>query len=305
LRTIVPGEGVIEQKTGRRHYVTDGRTAYRALPRHRPQYVCRGPAEFGWSCAVDLGGNDWFVIPVELNVGSLYRTRSLVITDTFGIRTLIKSSSELGAPYSTWRMFQHSYLRGSGFTVPASNLFLLSPSLLKSLEGHPIEEVLFLRDEMSNLAWAVERLIESPAERTLNRFEAYLEQKRRHEPDTAVQITSAPETLRYRLSTEVPDYWIPLMPMRVGQGLRLQRGAVLKTDGSLKNVLALRRILEGGHELSLFEEEVPREGVRVTRSYQYTRWFDGSTHLWVGRRKQIGRGEGSSGLRFDFVWHGP
>jgi len=88
--------------------------------------------------------------------------------------------------------------------VPASNLFLLSPSLLKSLEGHPIEEVLFLRDEMSNLAWAVERLIESPAERTLNRFEAYLEQKRRHEPDTAVQITSAPETLRYRLSTESP-----------------------------------------------------------------------------------------------------
>ena len=147
---------------------------------------------------------------------------------------------------------------------------------------------------MSNLAWAVERLIESPAERTLNRFEAYLEQKRRREPDTAVQITSAPETLRYRLSTEVPDYWIPLMPVRVGQGLRLQRGAVLKTDGSLKNV-----------QLSLFEEEVPREGVRVTRSYQYTRWFDGSTHLWVGRRKQIGRGEGSSGLRFDFVWHGP
>jgi hypothetical protein len=163
LRTMVPGEGVIEQKSGRRHYVTDGRTAYRALPRHWPQYVRRGPAELGWSCAIDLGGNDWFVIPVELDVGSLYRTRSLVITDTFGIRTLIKSSSELGAPYSTWRMFQHSYLRGSGFTVPASNLFFLSPSLLKSLEGQPIEEVLFLRDEMSNLAWAVERLIESPA----------------------------------------------------------------------------------------------------------------------------------------------
>jgi len=137
MGTMVPGEGVIEQKTGRRHY--DGRTAYRALPRHRPQYVRRGPAELGWSSAIDLGGNDWFVIPVELNVGSLYRTRSLVITDTFGIRTLIKSSSELGAPYSTWRMFQHSYLRGSGFTVPASNLFLLSPSLLKSLEGHPLK----------------------------------------------------------------------------------------------------------------------------------------------------------------------
>jgi hypothetical protein len=55
----------------------------------------------------------------------------------------------------------------------------------------------------------------------------------------------------------------------------------------------------GRGEFSLFEEEVPREGARVTRSYQYTRWLDGSTLLWVGRRKGAGRGEGLSGLRFD------
>jgi hypothetical protein len=30
----------------------------------------------------------------------------------------------------------------------------------------------------------------------------------------------------------------------------------------------------------------------------------GSTHLWVGRRKQPGRGEGSSGLRFDVAARG-
>jgi hypothetical protein len=76
---------------------------------------------------------------------------------------------------------------------------------------------------------------------------------------------------------------------------------VLKTDGSPEKVAAKGRILtpDGGRALELYEEEVPREGVRVTRNYQYTRWFDGSTHLWIGRRKQIGRGEGSSGLRFD------
>jgi FAD binding domain len=32
LRSIVPGEGVIEQETGRRPYESDGLTAYRALP---------------------------------------------------------------------------------------------------------------------------------------------------------------------------------------------------------------------------------------------------------------------------------
>jgi hypothetical protein len=196
-------------------------------------------------------------------------------------------------------MFQLSYLRGSGSNGPASNLFFLPPSLLKSLESRPIEEVQFLRDEMANLAWAVERLVESPAERPLNRFEAYLEQKQRREQESPPQQTTTPETLRYRLATEVPNYWVPLLPVRTEQGLRLKRGATLETDGPAELIHALGHILESGQELSLFEEEVPREGVRVTRGYQFTRWIDGSSHLWVGRRKGVGRGEGSIGLRFD------
>jgi|APLak6261663543_1056040.scaffolds.fasta_scaffold00221_5 hypothetical protein len=264
--------------------------------------VDAGPTDLARMLLVEFAvayGNDWFVIPIELDVGSLYRTRSLVITDTFGVRTLIKPSSELGEPHSRWRMFELSYTRESGIKAPASNLFFLSPSLLKSLESQPIEEVLFLRDEMANLAWAVERLIESPAERPINRFEIYLEQQRRREQESPRQPSTTPETLRYRLTTEIPDYWIPLLPVRTEQGLRLKRGAVLKTDGSPEIIHALGRILEPGHELSLFEEEVPREGVRVRRSYQFTRWIDGSSHIWVGRRKDVGRGEGSSGLRFD------
>jgi hypothetical protein len=51
--------------------------------------------------------------------------------------------------------------------------------------------------------------------------------------------------------------------------------------------------------MRLFDEEIPNEGARVTRSYQYARWIDGSVHLWLGRRKVPGRGPGSSGLRFD------
>jgi hypothetical protein len=159
--------------------------------------------------------------------------------------------------------------------------------------------VLFLRDEMANLVWAVERLIEGPAEQALNRFEAYLEQKRRHEQESLAPPKNLPEALHYQLTTEVPDYWVPLLPVRTEQGLRFKRGAVLKTDGPPQPVNAQGRILQSNQELSLFEEEVPREGVRVTRSYQFTRWIDGSSHFWVGRRKGVGRGEGSSGLRFD------
>jgi hypothetical protein len=49
----------------------------------------------------------------------------------------------------------------------------------------------------------------------------------------------------------------------------------------------------------LYEEEVPRSGVRVERRWQFCRWHDGSYHVWLQRRKLAGRGERSSGLRWD------
>ena len=238
-------------------------------------------------------GNDWFVIPVELQVGSLYRTRSLVITDTFDVRTLIKPSSELGEPHASWRMFQHSNTRSSGLT-PEPNLFFLTPSLIASLESQPIEEVLFLRDEMANMAWGIERTIESASEQALNRFE---EQRI---PPSPTPPPAKDQKLIYRVETEVPNNWIPLLPVRSNDGLRLQRAKVQKLDGSAQFVAAQGHILNpGSQSLRIFPEEIPREGVRVTRHYQFARWHDGASHLWIGRRKEVGSGEGSSGLRFD------
>ena len=65
--------------------------------------VDAGPTDLGRMLLVEFAlnsGNDWFVIPVELGVGSFYRTKSLVITDTFGERTLINATSELGESHS-------------------------------------------------------------------------------------------------------------------------------------------------------------------------------------------------------------
>jgi hypothetical protein len=217
-----------------------------------------------------------------------------VVTNTFGEKFLIRPSTEAGPQFSTWRMFQ---LTPTGpFTAADASLFLLPPALVKTIESRPIEEVLFLRDEMANMAWGVERVIESRSERPINRFE---EQRYVVTPPSE----QAFDTLRYRLSTEVPDYWIPLLPVQSAAGLRLRRGRLLKADGSQTLVEARGKILvpdPGSTDgLSIFEEEIPREGVRVTRTYQLTRWQDGSTHLWIGRRKVVGSGEGSSGLQFD------
>ncbi|HRC61434.1 MAG TPA: hypothetical protein PLD53_10730, partial [Candidatus Propionivibrio aalborgensis] len=49
------------------------------------------------------------------------------------------------------------------------------------------------------------------------------------------------------------------------------------------------------------EEEVPREGVRLLRERVLACSSNGTTYIWTRRRREVGRGEGSSGLMFDEV----
>jgi hypothetical protein len=74
---------------------------------------------------------------------------------------------------------------------------------------------------------------------------------------------------------------------------------MLAPDGSNVTRHAQGELLNAAARLALFDEEIPREGIRVTRAFERTRWLDGRTLLWVALRKRVGRGEGSSALRFD------
>ncbi|ULA60261.1 MAG: hypothetical protein LZF60_220178 [Nitrospira sp.] len=235
--------------------------------------------------------NDWFLLPLELAVGTVSQIRALVVTNTFGERFLIPHASEVDGPTSPWRMFS--------LTNDTQKLLFLPPVLGPLLESQPVEDLSLLRDEMANVAWAVERIVESAAGRPLDRHEAYQETLEAQPPPPAADGDGAP--LVYRLGTTVPDYWIPLLPVKDGNALRLKRGALPAFgEGGIQGLqLPKGRLLEPNRELLLFEEEIPREGARVTRTYQYARWIDGSTHLWIGRRKEPDRGEGSSGLQFD------
>ena len=57
--------------------------------------------------------------------------------------------------------------------------------------------------------------------------------------------------------------------------------------------------------LRLAEEEVPRDGIELKRSFNYARDASGRALLWIGRSKTTGRGEGHSGLKFDVIRRGP
>lgn len=270
--------------------------------------VAAGPEDLAVMLMLEFAlvyGNDWFIIPIELPVGSLCRIRSLVITDTFGERTQIQPLVTSPGTDPTPSFLRLTANRDPIQTkAPALSLFL-PPVVGSSLESPPVEEVLLVRDEIANLAWAIERVVESPIGRPLNRYEAY--QTRRRQAENQVQATTGPITdapLNYRLTSTVPDYWLPLLPVVTGPGsIRLRRGRMLSSEGTAEPepIKPQGRLLEPERLLDLYEEEVSRSGVRLTRSYKYARWINGATFLWVERRKQPGRGESSSNLRYDLL----
>jgi hypothetical protein len=246
-------------------------------------------------------------LPVDTSPGALYRVKSLVVTDAFGERTLVPHYSTLDQAPRDWRAFASSVSASAAFTTAAGlssdEWLFLPPVLAGSLHGDPIEEVLFLRDELSNLAWGVEKLAPSLAGGALNRYELYHQSQGQPAPSPTDE---PPPELRYQLATSVPNHWIPFLPVRIDPSrpdIRLRRGkALLDQNDTPAFSRPLGRILEPERQdLSLFEEEVPRSGLRLVRQFQYARWLDGSTFLWLARRKGVGRGEGSSGLRFDSV----
>jgi hypothetical protein len=272
----------------------DSRLAYGLVP--------VGPTDLAHMMMIEYAssyGNDWFVIPLTLPVGSINRVDSLVVTDSFGVRTLIKPIGAYGVPARGFSMWQHAYLRRPGNPpVPGqtANLFFLSPAVGQVMESTALEDVLLMRDEMANVAWAIESSIEN-----------LVEQPRIYREPPPAQADAAPASAdaapRYVLSSTVPGNWIPLLPVQLSdQGniiLRLKRGAMLQIDGPPITHHAQGQALNAGGDLLLYDASVPREGLHVTRARRTSRWIDGSTFVWTAFRKQVGRGEGSSGLRFD------
>jgi hypothetical protein len=105
------------------------------------------------------------------------------------------------------------------------------------------------------------------------------------------------------VASEVPDHWFPLVPEQLAdqESVRLRLVPLSRLVGGEPTGLEpLGTLLPPGGSW-LHEEEVPRSGIQVTRTWQHARWHDGSRHLWQARRKRTGRGEGSSGLRYDRV----
>lgn len=167
-------------------------------------------------------GNDWFMAPLDLDVGTLARVEAVVVVDTFGQATVVRPTevAHAGSGPTPWRMFRASEADPELFVVP--------PVVAHGLEGTSIEEVAFVRDEAANMAWAIERKISGPAGNVVDRYERW----RAALGASAPEPRAAAELMRYRLATEVPEHWIPLVPQSDGlRSIRLERGTVVSPEG--------------------------------------------------------------------------
>jgi hypothetical protein len=241
-------------------------------------------------------GNDFFVIPVRLPVGTVSRVDSLVVDDSFGWSFLIGSTEVVDGPGSAWHIFKPAPdSRGAG-ADPLTEL-LLPATALGRIDGEPLEDVLLARDDVAALAWGIEHVVAGAAGRPLDRAQAAAERRRR--ADLAADPPPAPTgELRYRLATEVPENWYPLLPKQTGlRAIEFQLGEAHL--GPNPTPTPLGSVLGSSIPLSIQEEELYRAGLRVRRLARRVRWSDGSVRLWLGRRSTSRRGESGSGLRFD------
>lgn len=244
-------------------------------------------AEFGL-----IYSNDWFMLPYPLLINTLCEIKGIVVTDVFGQHVLIRPAGRgLESDWQRWALFHQTDKNDAG---PASSLFYLPPSLMKSLEGEPLEQVNFLRDEMANMVWAVEGIVPSQAGRGVDGKEMAL-----REEESPAFTPAGDAGIKYVLGTTMPENWIPFIPVHIEGSdteIRLQRAQLPGAKGALGAVLTERPA-----PYFIYEEEVPRSGVIVQRAFQRARWLNGKTCLWISCHKEAGKGEGWSNLKFDQI----
>lgn len=261
--------------------------------------------------------NDWFVVPYTLPTGSIAQVKGLSVTNVFGEHTWIEASgSGSDEDWQRWNMYNLN-IKGND-DIPADLSLVVLPAAKKVLEGKPLEEVYLLRDEIANMVWGVEAKVPLATGKSMPGREAGYELKNKLQ-----QLLGAPAEepvagneakIRYQVVNSVPEQWIPFIPVHLennNREIQLQRASlprILQNDTGIPKKIEPRTSIfregldrEEKQTYFIYEEGVPKAGIKIQKSFQRTRWFNGKVYNWVGIRKQVGRGEGSSGLAFDQI----
>jgi hypothetical protein len=225
-------------------------------------------------------GNDFFVAPLSVPVGSVSRIVEITVDTNFGETITVPSTITVdGGAKASWRLFHCTAATQKAFRE--EGLLVIPHSAIAPLTGPAVEDVLLTRDEMANVAWAIERHVRGPAGPTVDRSSVA------QASDPNPSGTGAGTRLTYVLSTTVPDSWLPLTATTRG---------TLETAGTQPR---LGQLMGGGRKFVIDDAELPRGGRLVACQATRVRAADGRPFTWWGWTSGPGRGESSSGLTFD------
>lgn len=244
--------------------------------------------------------NDWSIVPLDTPVGCFIDINSLVVIDSFGKETVIPPVTSVNPGNLEWKFFT---LSNEQKDKPQDTSMLLPQTISKAQQGKPLEEINFIRDEMANMVWGIESVIPSPLGHGIPGRE---QNKTAPAPDNG-------DKYFYVERTTTPLNWIPFLPLKNnGNRLILRRGKLLAENGAIirPNTSLLRKGLDKNSNIGkdangksivydVEDNEVPREGIKVTKAYQRTRWTNGEVIVWLGMQKESGKREGRSNLNYD------
>ncbi|MBC7925166.1 MAG: hypothetical protein H7039_05870 [Bryobacteraceae bacterium] len=236
-------------------------------PRFDAGRIEAGPADTARLLLIETAlsyAADWFLLPLRLPVASMTKIDSLIVTDTFGVKTVIRPVEQI-RPNPGWRLWEVSDLP----------YLLLPPPSVGFIAAEPVEKVVFVRDEAANLAWALQVVPQAPT------------------PPAEAPATGAGD-LMYLPVVAPPDDRIPLLLTESDSGRTLVRGKLAgQKTGPAGDLLS--------RDFRLRDEELPDEGLILERRYELGRTPDGVLHTWASRVKRTGARLPSSGLAFDQV----
>ena len=294
----------------------EGRTNFSGIDAHTTELGKLAFLEFGL-----VYSNDWFLIPFDLPVGTIATIEGMAVTDVFGDRYWIEPAGDgIDNNWQRWGMYNQNKRGELLAQARVDTSIFLAPALGKSMESKPVEHINLIRDEMANMVWGIERVIQlsngypKPGDEAATEFRNYLK--------SLLDETALPEPLetdaliRYELMNTVPENWIPLIPVKATDNplerqVKLQRAAMLRIlserETNPKPVQPRTSLLRHGIKgdtttpYYISEIEVPRSGTQLFKTYQRARGKDGKVYVWLGWKKRTGHGEGNSGLQFDQI----
>jgi len=219
-------------------------------------------------------GGDWFVAPAPLPVSALGRVDKITVTNSFGDVTELTGRMRSNG----WRMFECS-------AEPALADFLaIVPTVATTLEGPAIEAVVLGIDESSNVVWAIEDTLGDALglPRTVDH----------------VPVAFPPEdAYRYLPFVPPPPSYFPLVPRRAQDGATRFVAATMRS--SVPASTPSGRVLAGWPNVGFIANDVPNDGLRIERRWQFAIGRDGTRALWITREDHVGRGAVTSGAIAD------